>query len=171
MSENTIDTSATEQKEEQTAEMQALSDQAQAPVSTADAEAIAALQAERDALKQELSQLRSEWEEQERIMRCRMEFCELYPDIDVDNLPEEVAAQTTLPLAAAYALYERKRLRAAQLAAQANAENEQKSSGAIHHDGEGDGEYTIDQIRRMSAGQVHRNYQSILHSLKRTKQK
>jgi len=130
---------------------------------------VAALMAEKEALLAELASVRATYEAERAQRLQREEFCALYPEVDLASLPEEVTAQSALPLAAAYALYERRRAREAARAQAANLENAQKSSGSAHHDGESDGEYSLEQIRRMTPAQVRTRYQTILHSLKKSK--
>jgi hypothetical protein len=137
---------------------------------------LAVLTAEKEALGAQIAQLRAqnealraEWEQERTARAEREEFCALYPDVDLRSLPEEVLSHSTLPLAAAYALYARRCALADERAAQANLQNAQKSSGRAHHDGESDGEYSLDEIRRMTPRQVRTRYQTILHSLKKSR--
>ncbi len=141
-----------------------------------DCDPLAALTAEKEALLEELSLLRAEHEAlrneyaaRESQRRQQQEFHALYPEVELDALPDEVVAQTALPLAAAYALYERRQERERARAEAANLRNAQKSSGDARHDGDSDGEYSLEEIRRMSPGQVRSRYQTILHSLKKSK--
>ena len=139
-----------------------------ATVSTDSASDAALLRAERDALRRELSDLRTEMEEQQRKRADREDFRSLYPEVSMDTLPKEVQ-DASIPLAAAYALYCRKQERQQQLAAEENQRTRQLTSGALHHDGGGDGEFTVEEIRRMSPAAVRQHYTDILRSLKKTK--
>ena len=135
---------------------------------------LAVLTAEKEALAAEIAELRAqnealraEWEQERTLRAQREEFCALYPDVDLHTLPEEVLSNSTLPLAAAYALYARRNALAEAKALEANLQNAQKSSGSAQHDGESDGEYSLEEIRRMTPRQVRTRYQTILHSLKK----
>lgn len=129
---------------------------------------LAALQAENAALQAELSQLKEEMARSAQDFAQQKEFRLLFPDVDPSALPKEVT-ESTLPLCAAYALYCRKKAYQESLAQAANAQNAQAGSGAVHHDGESDGEFTVEEIRRMSPDAVRRNYSTILRSLKKHK--
>ena len=144
-----------------------VTDPAQDPLAvlTAEKEALAAQIAD---LRAQNEALRAEWEQERTLRAQREEFCALYPDVDLHSLPEEVLSHSTLPLAAAYALYARRNALANERAAQANLQNAQKSSGSAQHDGESDGEYSLEEIRRMTPRQVRTRYQTILHSLKKS---
>ena len=92
------------------------------------------------------------------------EFSELYPHVSYREIPEEVKG-SALPLSAAYALYER---RCAVEKARADAENRknaERSAGGISSSGEIC--YTPEEVRRMTQAEVHRNYDSILRSMRR----
>lgn len=164
MSEELLETTSTE----------ALDEAVEAVAQEPTPDPLAALTAEKEALAAQLCELRAqnealraEWEKERAERIEREEFCALYPDVDLRSLPEEVLTNGTLPLAAAYALYERRNALSSAKAAQANLQNAQKSSGSAHHDGESDGEYSIEEIRRMTPRQVRTRYQTILHSLKK----
>ena len=62
------------------------------------------------ALKAEIQRLQAELTAKETKTRETLEFSLLYPGIPLDGLPQEVKEAEELPLAAAYALYERKKL-------------------------------------------------------------
>lgn len=119
------------------------------------------------ALKTEIQRLQAVLTAKETKARETLEFSLLYPGIPLDGLPLEVKEAEGLPLAAAYALYERKKLLLCKRAEAINAQNVAKASGQVCHDGGEDGSFTLEEVRRMTPGQIHRHYQSVLNSLKR----
>ena len=96
------------------------------------------------------------------------EFTELFPDVTLDDIPEEVftrAENENLPLTAAYALYERK-IRMEKLKIEEfNKKNSVKSPGKIKHDGSAEVMFTLDEIKRMSPSDVAKHYDQIMKSL------
>ncbi len=125
------------------------------------AEELAALRAEADALRQELSA-------QRKLAGQLREFSTLYPETAAEEIPESVwdAVKGGLPLAAAYALHERRALLAR---AEAEAQQEKariRSSGALEGGG-GDLFYSPAEVRAMNAAQVRQNYSAILASMQR----
>ncbi|MBR7099387.1 MAG: hypothetical protein IKC59_08230, partial [Clostridia bacterium] len=95
------------------------------------------------------------------------EFRELYPGQSPDELPDEVweSVERGVPLAAAFALSERRRQRSEELARQANLENRRRSAGAIER--ARSGYLSPDEVRSMSRDEVRANYQSILLSMQK----
>ena len=126
------------------------------------------LQAEKEALAAELAALRAEMEQQQRRQAVQEEFRSLYPETDPSTLPREVL-ESELPLSAAYAIYCRRQERQRLIAEEKNEQNRSLGSGAVRHDGVGDGEFTVEEIRRMSPAAVRQNYSGILRSLKKHK--
>ena len=125
------------------------------------AEELAALRAEAEALRNELSA-------QRRLAGQLREFSALCPETAAEEIPESVwdAVKGGLPLAAAYALHER---RAVLARAEAEAEREKahvRSSGALEGGG-GDLFYSPAEVRAMNAAQVRQNYSAILASMQR----
>lgn len=125
------------------------------------AEELAALRAEAEALRNELSA-------QRKLAGQLREFSALYPETAAEEIPESVwdAVKGGLPLAAAYALHER---RAVLARAEAEAEREKarvRSSGALEGGG-GDLFYSPAEVRAMNAAQVRQNYSAILASMQR----
>ena len=125
------------------------------------AEELAALRAEAEALRNELSA-------QRKLAGQLREFSALYPETAAEEIPESVwdAVKGGLPLAAAYALHER---RAMLARAEAEAEQEKariRSSGALEGGG-GDLFYSPAEVRAMNAAQVRQNYSAILASMQR----
>ena len=93
------------------------------------------------------------------------EFCELFPDVKFEDLTDDVFTdvQRGIPLCAAYALAERRRIRKEEHAALVNAQNRTRSSGSL-----GNAEtdlFSPDEVRAMSQAEVRANYDKILRSM------
>ncbi len=122
------------------------------------------LQKEVDTLRAELS--KKEDMERRRVQEER-EFRLLYPEVDMTVLPDSVweNVQKGVPLAAAYALFERIRFCTEQKAASANQANRQRAAGAIEST-ESD-YFSPAEVRRMSASEVRANYSKIMRSMQK----
>ncbi len=127
-----------------------------------------------ERLEGELAALRASIEE-ERAHNSRMlseysEFSELFPDVAIENVGESVweSVKHGIPLAAAYALYDRKRSVAASAAHAVNEKNSVASTGAL---GTGAGEeyFSAAEVRSMSKSEVSANYDKIMASMKKWK--
>jgi hypothetical protein len=123
-------------------------------------------------LKRELDDLRRQLNERdrafERMTRECAEFMGLYPDTSLRSLPDTVweSVKEGVPIAAAYALYEKKRDAEARRAAE---HNERVSSAAAPSSGGGTDDFYFSpaEVRRMSQGEVKQNYTKILESMRR----
>ncbi len=122
-------------------------------------------------LRAELRQLRLAFTAQQ-TRRARLEseyeeFRALFPDASVTALPdavwEDVAAGSSL--AAAFALFERRRAHTLALAAESNARNEKRSAGALH--GTDSGDLTPAEVRAMTPLEVRTNYEKIMRSMQK----
>jgi outer membrane protease len=94
------------------------------------------------------------------------EFNLLYPSISISSLPDSIweSVKKGVPIAAAYALEERRAAVADMKAQSVNAANRQLSSGSI--DAPATEEfYTPDEVRAMSPLQVRENYSKIISSM------
>ena len=94
-------------------------------------------------------------------------FCRVFPGVNPDSLPDEVISQkeSGIPLAAAYALYERIRENELRAAAEANRRNAENINGSVSgHQGEAF--FSADEVRKMSSDQVRKNFPGILRSMK-----
>ncbi len=127
-----------------------------------------------DRLEGELALLR-ESIENERAENSRMineysEFSELFPDVPLKNVSESVweNVKKGIPLAAAYALYDRKNELSARSAAAVNEKNSRESAGAVKG-GESDDYYSPAEVRAMSHGDVRANFDKIMASMKKWK--
>ena len=122
------------------------------------------LRAEIASLEGELERKRAETD---KAAREYAEFRALYPDADAEALPEDVlkSVEAGLPLAAAYALYEKRmQKRSADIAAH-NKSTREVSFGSVGKSPESD-YFTPDEVRAMSQGEVRANYSKILQSMK-----
>ena len=131
-------------------------------------------QSELDELRGELTQLRRELAEREarlmqaeQIERTYAEFCDLYPDISIDALPKEVwqDVKNGIPLAAAYALAERRKTIFDKRAADANAQNRARSAGAVNN--AQNIEFSPAEVRAMSSSEVRANLPQIMRSMQK----
>lgn len=133
-----------------------------------EAEAIAELRTQIDTLKAEIERLEALKKAQNRILAEIGDFVVLFPDIPIESIPDNVweSVKQGAPLAASYALYEKKMLAEAKRAAEINASNARRSPGAA-------GSYTASEyfspedVRRMSRAEVHANYSRIKESMKK----
>lgn len=128
-----------------------------------DANEIAYLKAELDALKKELDESRAFYA---RLEGECAEFSELYPSVPLSSLPDSIwqSVKNGTPLAAAYALEARKAEMAARRAEAVNGENRNMSSGALSSDSYNDF-FTPAEVRAMTAAEVRANYTKIVNSM------
>ena len=93
------------------------------------------------------------------------EFRDLFPGVSLATLPDSVLAdvQNGVPLAAAYALMERRSEHLQKIAAAANAANNRRSSGSA--EGDSAGFLSPAEVRGMSPEQVRKHYRQILLSM------
>ena len=123
-----------------------------------------------DELRNELKQLRQELASRDafftRLGDEYEEFQALYPDVSPKELSESIwnDVRRGIPLAAAYALAERRRLHEITQAEKSNLENQLRSPGAIS--GSEQEYFTPAEVRSMSRQEVRNNYQKIMNSMK-----
>ena len=147
-------------------------DPAQSP--DPDPEAFAPLEepaSELERLRGELNQLKRDMEAQKRAFdrfgaECA-EFCELYPEKSPSEIPDDVweSMRRGIPLAAAFALHERRRTRIEEAAKLLNAKNRHRSTGGV--EASRGGYLSPDEVRAMTPSEVKANYQSILLSMQK----
>jgi len=124
-----------------------------------------------ELLRGELSRLQAELAlREERLGRLGTEyaeFCQLYPEISPGELSDAVwqDVRRGVPLAAAYALAERKRACAVRQAEQSNLKNQMRSAGEIRL-GEDD-VYSPAEVRAMTPAEVRANYSKIMRSMQK----
>ena len=134
-----------------------------APIESVDTDEIEQLREEVKVLKAQL--------EGERAMYGRMsrecaEFSELYPEVPLSAIPDDIwdSVKKGVPIAAAYALSERKSFLARARAESVNSENSRLSSGSV--DSSSNEEYfSPAEVRAMSASEVRANYSTIIRSM------
>lgn len=103
---------------------------------------------------------------QERAAREYDEFCSLFPKMTLSELPDSVrdSVREGVPLLAAAALYELRRLRADEAAAAANAANSELSF-TLEKGGVTDVFFSPEEVREMSPSEVRTNYKKIIESM------
>ena len=133
---------------------------------------IASLLEEISTLKEQIAKLEALKQTEARILAEIGDFVALFPDVPVEELPDEVweSVSAGAPLAASYALYERKRAAKAKRVAAINQKNASRSPGAAGTDTASE-YFTPDEVRRMSRAEVHANYSKIKESMKKWMQK
>lgn len=126
---------------------------------------------ELERLRGELNRLRGEMAAQRRAFdrmgaECA-EFCELYPTQSPTDLPDEVweSMRRGVPLAAAFALYERRRTMIEEAARAQDEQNRSRSTGGVEVSR--GGYLSPDEVRSMTPAEVKANYQSILLSMQK----
>ena len=95
------------------------------------------------------------------------EFCTLYPEVPLSSLPDAVwqDVREGIPLAAAYALAERRRVRREASAKESNQQNRMRSTGELRP--ASTDFFSPSEVRAMSPSEVRANYQSILRSMQK----
>ena len=122
-------------------------------------------------LERELARVKEELKarisEENRIDADYLEFSTLYPSVALESLPDEVweSVGKKIPLAAAYALAERRRQVREETAAQINRQNKQRSAGSVS--GTENNYFSPTEVRAMSQAEVRRNYSKIVESMQK----
>ena len=122
---------------------------------------------ELEGLRAELNALRSELDRLRRTQADCAEFAELYPEVPVSDLPDAVweGVEKGIPLAAAYALFQRRKAHEKSVAEQVNAENRSRSSGSLADARAGF--LSPAEVRERSPAEVRKNYRNILCSMQK----
>ena len=128
-------------------------------------EAIAHFKAEIEALKLMLEKKKKECE---RIFLELAEFAAIFPKRAIESIPAEVweSMRRGVPLSAAYALYEKQREADENNIREVNRINAERSAGAISSGADG-GYYSPEEVRKMTANEVKKNYNLIIESMKK----
>ena len=127
---------------------------------------------ELETMRNELERLRSELRESklegERIASEIAELHSLFPEANASQLPDEVKASIAsgIPLAAAYALYEKRREAERARADGINRKNASLSYGAAGKNTPKE-YFSPDEVRAMSQSEVRANYARIIESMKK----
>ena len=95
-----------------------------------------------------------------------LEFARLFPGVEIANLPDSVceSVRRGVPLAAAYALYEKKNALSAYDAAATNEKNASLSFQLKENGGEK--YFSPDEVKAMSREDVRENYSRIIESMR-----
>lgn len=125
---------------------------------------LARLRSELTSLRQELTQ------KQELALRFGKEcaeFQELYPEVSLSAVPDEVwdSVKNGVPLSAAFALAERRRSRLEACAQKSNRSNLTSSAGELRE--HTPGYFSFDEVKRMSRAEIRQNYDGILRSMQK----
>ncbi len=128
-------------------------------------ESIESLRAELEELRRELTEKKCELE---RMSHEIGEFSTLFPDTPISTLPDSVweSVRAGTPLAAAYALYEKKAAMRRADAERVNEKNGRISTGSVVS-GTREAFFSPDEVRAMSREEIKANYSKILDSMKR----
>ena len=124
-----------------------------------------------DELRDEIARLRAELTQTQEL-HARMaselgEFHALFPEVNTAAIPESIWEQVKngIPLAASYALYEKKCALRREHAEKINLRNAKKTPGSAGKHAASE-YFTSDEVRQMSQAEVRSNYQKILESMK-----
>ena len=119
-------------------------------------------------LSEELAAYKSAAAKQEAISKQLNEFSELFPDISVKAIPDEVweGVKRGNSLAAAYSLYERRITEAARRIERINAQNAERAAGAAGKNMTQEF-FSVDDVRKMSPSEVRANYAKIRRSMEK----
>lgn len=125
-----------------------------------------------ESLREEIATLKrliaEREKERERMMEQLGEFSEVYPEMTLESIPTEVwnSVRGGVPLAAAYALYEKKTSVHAEFAKEVNSRNAERSSGSVGRESDCL-YYSPDEVRLMSPKEVKEKYNIIIESMKK----
>lgn len=130
--------------------------------------AIGELKAEIAHLQEQIKKLEELKKAQNRILAEIGDFVTLFPEIPIEEIPDTVweSVKQGAPLAASYALYEKRMVAEAKRIAEINAKNAKRSPGAAGKDTAGE-YFSPEDVRRMSRAEVHANYSKIKDSMKK----
>lgn len=123
-------------------------------------------------LRAEISRLKEMLDKREREHNRMIgeigEFSEVFPERNLEDVPSEVWQQVKsgVPLAAAFALYEKKTEAHERLVAEVNLKNTERSTGALKGGGENN-YFSPSEVKKMSASEVKSNYKIIIESMKK----
>lgn len=125
------------------------------------------LRSELMQLRQELDQSHARLAQMEHIERQYAEFCELYPNVSIASLSEEVwkSVGDGTPLAAAFALAEHRKSISLKMATDSNADNRARSAGAVKN--AESVEFSPSEVRAMSSQEVRANLSKIMRSMQK----
>ena len=120
------------------------------------------------SLTKELEAYKSAEAERAHIAKQLDEFSELFPEISVRSIPDEVwdSVKEGNSLAAAYSVYERRITEAARRIELINAKNAKQAAGAAGKNVTPEF-FSADDVRKMSPSEVRVNYAKIRRSMEK----
>ena len=123
---------------------------------------------ELEALRAEVQKLKAEIENTKRLETELLDFTEVFPEQDIRTIPDEVWQNVRKgnSLAAAFALFERKKAHLEAKATEVNQINAYRSSGRAGSDTASEF-FSPDDVRAMSQSEVRANYSRIIESMKK----
>ena len=135
-----------------------------------DEDKISDLNRQIEALTQELEAYKSAKEQQEKIAEQLNEFSELFPDIAIKSIPDEVweNVKNGNSLAASYAVYEKRITEAARRIEAINARNASLAAGVAGKNSPSEF-FSADEVRKMSPSEVRANFAKIRKSMEKWK--
>ena len=133
---------------------------------------IDSLRSEIEHLKSQIAHLEELKRSHNRILAEIGDFAALFPEIPIESIPDTVweSVKNGTPLAASYALYEKRMASEALRIARINAKNASKSPGSAGTDTAGE-YFSPEDVKKMSRAEVHANYSKIKESMKKWMQK
>lgn len=125
------------------------------------------LRSELKQLQEELARRDARMHQEERITREYDEFCDLYPEVPISSLSQEIWQEVAkgTSLAAAYALAEKRKSISLKKATESNANNRARSAGAINN--AESLEFSPAEVRAMSSAEVRANLPKIMRSMQK----
>ena len=137
------------------------------PDSQAQESELEQLRSELKHLREELAMRDSRATQEKRITREYDEFCSLYPDVPVSSLSQAVwqDVEKGTPLAAAYALAEKRKAVSLRRAMESNTHNRARSAGAVNN--AESIEFSPAEVRAMSSQEVRANLSKIMRSMQK----
>ena len=122
------------------------------------------------ALKNEIAELKAQLDDSrgvyDKLSADCSEFAELYPDVALSSIPDSVwsSVKNGIPLAAAYALAERRAALALEKADGINSKNKALSTGTMGRS-KSEEYFSPAEVKAMSASEVRANYTKIINSM------
>jgi hypothetical protein len=125
------------------------------------------LRSELKHLREELALRTSLTNQENRATREYDEFCSLYPDVPVSSLSPAVwqDVEKGAPLAAAYALAEKRKAVSLRKAMESNTNNRTRSAGAVKN--AETVEFSPAEVRAMTSQEVRANLSKIMRSMQK----
>lgn len=157
------DAEMTEATDEPTGEPTAEETEAADEAESDSAHELEALRAEVESLKAQLNEERALYS---RVNAECNEFARLYPEVPLSSLSEDIweSVKRGVPIAAAYALEERRAAVANMKASAVNDNNRRLSSGSVDRR-TAEEYFSPDEVRAMTPGEVRANYSKIISSM------